>query len=40
MNLGEELLGAGHDDDDDFMFNDASTHWVICVYKDMFYYLK
>ena len=29
-----------NDDDDDFMFNDASTHWVICVYKAMFYYLK
>ena len=28
------------DDDDDFMYNDASTHWVICVYKVMFYYLK
>ena len=29
-----------YDDDDDFMFNDASTHWVICVYKVMFYCLK
>ena len=27
------------DDDDDFMFDDASTHWVICVSKVMYYLL-
>ena len=25
------LAASGVDNDDDFMFNDASTHWVICV---------
>ena len=38
-----QIITKFYDDDDAddyFMFNDASTHWVICVYKVMFYYLK
>ena len=29
----QRAIDKNDDDDDDLMFNDASTHRVICVYK-------